>query len=180
MQRSLYRGADRLPPGAIAGPAQDPQGAAAKQGGRGGRGGRGGAVGLIPAADAPACLSRCDRARKSRLRRQLLGLPWRRSARWRPGRTEPAALAGRPQRSAWRTRVADHSRCAPGKGMPAFNLSDSDSIAVAEYIHSVLAQVGRQARPPGTPDPADQPASGQCGRRRRLFQDQLRLLPFDG
>jgi hypothetical protein len=40
--------------------------------------------------------------------------------------------------------------------MPAFNLSDSDSdsVAVAEYIHSVLAQVGRQARPPGTPDPS--------------------------
>jgi cytochrome c oxidase cbb3-type subunit 3 len=39
------------------------------------------------------------------------------------------------------------------KGMPAFNLSDTDSVAVAEYIHSVLAQVGRQARPPGSPDP---------------------------
>src|SRR4051794_33341170 len=40
------------------------------------------------------------------------------------------------------------------KGMPAFNLTDSDSVAIAEYIHSVLAQVGRQARPPGTPDPS--------------------------
>lgn len=40
------------------------------------------------------------------------------------------------------------------KGMPAFNLSDSDSVAVAEYIHSVLAQVGRQARPPGAPEVA--------------------------
>ncbi len=39
------------------------------------------------------------------------------------------------------------------KGMPAFNLNDADSTAVAEYIHSVLSQVGRQARPPGTPDP---------------------------
>jgi len=36
--------------------------------------------------------------------------------------------------------------------MPAFNLNDADSVAVAEYIHSVLAQVGRQARPPGSPD----------------------------
>ena len=35
------------------------------------------------------------------------------------------------------------------KGMPAFNLSDADSTAVAEYIHSVLAMVGPQARPPG-------------------------------
>ena len=40
------------------------------------------------------------------------------------------------------------------KGMPAFNLSEADSVAVAEYIHSVLAQVGRQARPPGSPDVA--------------------------
>jgi cytochrome c oxidase cbb3-type subunit III len=40
------------------------------------------------------------------------------------------------------------------KGMPAFNLNDSDTVAVAEFIHSVLAQVGRQARPPGTPDPS--------------------------
>jgi cytochrome c oxidase cbb3-type subunit III len=40
------------------------------------------------------------------------------------------------------------------KGMPAFNLSDADSTAVAEYIHSVLALVGSQARPPGTNDPS--------------------------
>jgi cytochrome c oxidase cbb3-type subunit 3 len=39
------------------------------------------------------------------------------------------------------------------KGMPAFNLNETDTVAVAEYIHSVLAQVGRQARPPGSPDP---------------------------
>lgn len=40
------------------------------------------------------------------------------------------------------------------KGMPAFNLGDSDTIAVAEYIHSVLAKVGSQARPPGAVDPS--------------------------
>lgn len=40
------------------------------------------------------------------------------------------------------------------KGMPAFNLNDSDSVAIAEYVHSVLAQVGRQARPPGSADPS--------------------------
>ena len=33
--------------------------------------------------------------------------------------------------------------------MPAFNLSDADSTAVAEYIHSVLAIVGPKARPAG-------------------------------
>lgn len=40
------------------------------------------------------------------------------------------------------------------KGMPAFNLSDADTNAVAEYIHSVLARVGPQARPPGAVDPS--------------------------
>ena len=39
------------------------------------------------------------------------------------------------------------------KGMPAFNLTESDTTAVAEYIHSVLAKVGVQARPPGAVDP---------------------------
>jgi cytochrome c oxidase cbb3-type subunit 3 len=39
------------------------------------------------------------------------------------------------------------------KGMPAFNLNDSDITAVSEYIHSVLGMVGSQARPPGAADP---------------------------
>jgi cytochrome c oxidase cbb3-type subunit 3 len=39
------------------------------------------------------------------------------------------------------------------KGMPAFNLTDADVNAVSEYIHSVLAKVGTQARPPGAIDP---------------------------
>lgn len=39
------------------------------------------------------------------------------------------------------------------KGMPAFtSLGDDDVIAIAEYIHSVLAEIGRQGRPPGTAD----------------------------
>jgi cytochrome c oxidase cbb3-type subunit 3 len=40
------------------------------------------------------------------------------------------------------------------KGMPGFNLNDADITAVAEYIHSVLAKVGNQARPPGAIDPS--------------------------
>ena len=40
------------------------------------------------------------------------------------------------------------------KGMPALNLNDSDVTAVAEYVHSVLARVGRQARPVGAVDPS--------------------------
>jgi cytochrome c oxidase cbb3-type subunit 3 len=38
------------------------------------------------------------------------------------------------------------------KGMPAFNLSDADVIAIAEYIHSVLSGTGAQGRPPGAPN----------------------------
>ena len=40
------------------------------------------------------------------------------------------------------------------KGMPAFNLNEADVTAVSEYIHSVLAKVGSQARPPGAADPS--------------------------
>jgi len=40
------------------------------------------------------------------------------------------------------------------KGMPGFNLADADITAVAEFIHSVLAKVGSQARPPGAIDPS--------------------------
>jgi cytochrome c oxidase cbb3-type subunit 3 len=39
------------------------------------------------------------------------------------------------------------------QGMPGFNLNDADITAVAEFIHSVLAKVGSQARPPGAIDP---------------------------
>jgi cytochrome c oxidase cbb3-type subunit 3 len=41
------------------------------------------------------------------------------------------------------------------KGMPAINLSDEDVTAVAEYIHSVLYNIGRQGRPPNDPNGAD-------------------------
>jgi cytochrome c oxidase cbb3-type subunit III len=40
------------------------------------------------------------------------------------------------------------------QGIPAFNLNDTDVTAVAEYIHSILAMVGSQARPPGAADPS--------------------------
>jgi cytochrome c oxidase cbb3-type subunit 3 len=35
------------------------------------------------------------------------------------------------------------------KGMPAFQLTNEDITAIAEYIHSVLSLVGSQGRPPG-------------------------------
>jgi cytochrome c oxidase cbb3-type subunit 3 len=34
--------------------------------------------------------------------------------------------------------------------MPAFQLPEEDMLAIAEYIHSVLGQAGRQGRPPGS------------------------------
>jgi cytochrome c oxidase cbb3-type subunit 3 len=34
--------------------------------------------------------------------------------------------------------------------MPAFRLPDADILAIAEYIHSVMGQAGRQGRPPGS------------------------------
>jgi cytochrome c oxidase cbb3-type subunit 3 len=40
------------------------------------------------------------------------------------------------------------------QGMPGFNLTDDDVTAVSEYIHSVLAKVGVQARPPSAVDPS--------------------------
>jgi cytochrome c oxidase cbb3-type subunit 3 len=41
------------------------------------------------------------------------------------------------------------------QGMPAFNLPANDCTALAEYIHSVLALVGSQGRPPGSEDGAN-------------------------
>jgi cytochrome c oxidase cbb3-type subunit III len=36
----------------------------------------------------------------------------------------------------------------PTGAMPAFQLPDGDVVAIAEYVHSVLARAGRQGRPP--------------------------------
>ncbi len=54
------------------------------------------------------------------------------------------------------------------QGMPAINLSNSDITAVAEYIHSVLYDIGSQGRPPDAPSGADlnvligDPAAGKA------------------
>jgi cytochrome c oxidase cbb3-type subunit III len=37
--------------------------------------------------------------------------------------------------------------------MPAFQLPDTDVVAIAEYVHSVLARAGRQGRPPEADKP---------------------------
>jgi cytochrome c oxidase cbb3-type subunit 3 len=57
------------------------------------------------------------------------------------------------------------------KGMPAFNLSADDVTAVSEYIHSVLAQVGNQARPPGALDPTSlNVLVGNAAKGQQYFQ----------
>ena len=39
--------------------------------------------------------------------------------------------------------------------MPAFRLPEADILAIAEYIHNVLGQAGRQGRPPGWETPVE-------------------------
>jgi len=56
-------------------------------------------------------------------------------------------------------------------GMPAFNFTEEDTTAIAEYIHSVLAGVGRQGRPPGADDVPDlQVIVGNPGAGQTYFQ----------
>jgi cytochrome c oxidase cbb3-type subunit 3 len=57
------------------------------------------------------------------------------------------------------------------QGMPGFNLSEADITAVSEFIHSVLAKVGSQARPPGAVDPSElNVLVGNAGDGRVYFQ----------
>src|ERR1700761_3796195 len=134
--------------------AQDPQ-EMQQQGGRGGRGGRAGAAGpTFPQQTrqlaAPDVIARgkavygvnCSACHGGDLRGGDQGGP----------SLLRSLVALTDQHGETISPVIHGSR--QDKGMPAFNLNDADSVAVAEYIHSVLAQVGRQARPPGSPDPS--------------------------
>jgi cytochrome c oxidase cbb3-type subunit 3 len=62
--------------------------------------------------------------------------------------------------------IRDGRRGAIGM-MPAFSLPESDMVAIAEFIHSVMSQAGRQGRPPERETPYDlnvlvgDPAAGQ-------------------
>lgn len=59
------------------------------------------------------------------------------------------------------------------KGMPAFNLSDADGTAIAEYIHAVLASVGPKARPPGMKEISDADVlSGNAGAGKTYFESK--------
>ncbi len=134
--------------------AQDPPQGAAQQGGRGGRAGRGGGGPGFPQQTrqlaAPDVIARgravygvnCSACHGGDLRGGDQGGP----------SLLRSLVALSDQHGELLSPIIHGAR--QDKGMPAFNLSDSDSVAIAEYIHSVLAQVGRQARPPGTPDPA--------------------------
>ena len=65
------------------------------------------------------------------------------------------------------------------KGMPGFNLSDADVTATAEYIHSVLAMVGSQARPPGAADPSKlNVLTGSASAGQALFRCEVRRVSF--
>jgi cytochrome c oxidase cbb3-type subunit 3 len=44
--------------------------------------------------------------------------------------------------------VVRSGRQGPAGTMPAFHLAEEDVVAIAEYMHSVLARAGRQGRPP--------------------------------
>jgi cytochrome c oxidase cbb3-type subunit 3 len=50
--------------------------------------------------------------------------------------------------------VRDGRRGAVGT-MPAFTLPENDLLAIAEYLHSVMGQAGRQGRPPETETPIE-------------------------
>jgi cytochrome c oxidase cbb3-type subunit 3 len=49
--------------------------------------------------------------------------------------------------------VIRSGRQGPIGSMPASNLPDADVLAIAEYIHSVMGQAGRQGRPPEREQP---------------------------
>ena len=51
--------------------------------------------------------------------------------------------------------VVRGGRQGPTGVMPAFQLPDEDVIAIAEYLHSVLARAGRQGRPPEAETPVE-------------------------
>jgi cytochrome c oxidase cbb3-type subunit 3 len=142
--------------GGLVGPmaqARDPQPAAPQQAGRGGRGGRGGGGPGFPQQTrelaAPDVIARgkavygvnCTACHGGDLRGGDQGGP----------SLLRSLVALSDQHGELIAPIIHGAR--QDKGMPAFNLNEADSTAVAEYIHSVLSQVGRQARPPGTPDP---------------------------
>ena len=63
--------------------------------------------------------------------------------------------------------------------MPAFPLPPDDIKAIAEYIHSVLAQAGRQGRPPeGEAVPPEKVLVGDIEAGPRLLQRQVQQLSF--
>jgi cytochrome c oxidase cbb3-type subunit 3 len=62
--------------------------------------------------------------------------------------------------------------------MPAFRLPEADILAIAEYIHSVMGQAGRQGRPPGSETmPELNVLVGEAAAGQRYFESLRPLSP---
>ena len=59
--------------------------------------------------------------------------------------------------------------------MPAFRLPEPDILAIAEYIHSVMGQAGRQGRPPERDTPVELNVILQVGAAKRASLNGARL-----
>ena len=127
----------------------------------GGRGKRGREA-SFPGQQRPPETRRRSRAANA-LRHQLHGLPRRRPARRRHGRTNllRSQVALSDQEGELIVPIIQGSR--QSGGMPAIPMSPEDAKAVAAYVRSVMATIGRQGMPPAVgKDAAEHP-----GRRRR-------------
>ena len=143
-----HTGAQQAPPPAAPAGAPQAPAPAGQPAGRGGPGqGRGGGRATFPAQQRPPGDPALDRARQDALRDQLPRLPWRRPARRRHGRPQPAAVAAGPERPERRADRAGRQERPSESGHAAdaaAAAADDDIKAIAEYIHSVAATMRGQ------------------------------------
>ena len=130
-------------------------------------------------AAAAAGRPRADRARENALRHQLHRLSRRRPPRRRSGRTEPAALAGRAERSGRRIDSCPSFRAAGRtRACPPSTMSPEDGKAVAAYVRSVVETIGRQGMPPSVGQAPPSVLVGDAARRPGILRRQVRQLPL--
>ena len=79
--------------------------------------------------------------------------------------------------------VVKGGRLSPPAGappMPPFALPDEDIKAIAEFLHSVLAQAGRQGRPPESETVAPEKVLvGAAAAGESVLRRDMQQLPFD-